>query len=472
MQIVKIGNKSYGVALDWHLLQKGGPTGKEIKLLCKDTGMKFGCKISLKINDEKLDVVGLSSEKTSAIPGAALLAEANRIHLGDGSSGDESPDWLLVEKIDGSDYWLCAIKDGVPAPGMDMVGNYDYVTSYIADILDAGSFTVFSTDDRIREYIGEMYSSEDKDFESLISGLKSKVKIEQLEGIPTEAIAVFGGIAIVTILGGGGYFMWQEQEAKRIQEEARAKAARDLEASKNNQKINDQQLQAAAEAAIAQKKFLILSDVNNFDVVSERIRSLIYKVDYVYGGWRADNINCAIDSSKCTLTLKRDAMMLGTRNSILSIFPNAVITADDAVVDFAITKHNFPADYKFTDNIASDDNFANNYISYMQGLFNAGITHSFENSVAVQQTVTRPAPPVPCSNPTGNCPPPPPITGQVDVGYKTGKLSLVGSGVDKYADLVNTLGSTKSIVIKNVSFKIDSSDWKLDGEYYTRASKK
>ena len=36
-------------------------------------------------------------------------------------------DWVIVEPVDDR-YWLCAIKDGAPLPGLDIMGTYEEIS--------------------------------------------------------------------------------------------------------------------------------------------------------------------------------------------------------------------------------------------------------------------------------------------------------------------------------------------------------
>ena len=244
MNIVSIDNKKWVVGIEWQILPGETDDYKdEIKEASKKAGKNFG--VTFDYDDVR--VLGLLEKKVKEPVAAAYAARANQKMLKreeeeENESGTPTAnplkDWIIVEEV-GDHYWLCAIKNGIPLPGFDVVEDLDQIKNKIFELLEVDTYTIYTKSERVDELLRGVKFSEPKSLAELIEEAKfekvdlNKIKVTQLIGIDSKYLIVMIVVLGVFVLG---YFL-----NDFIQNQSLASKAKELEAQQMRQKMLEQQ---------------------------------------------------------------------------------------------------------------------------------------------------------------------------------------------------------------------------------------
>lgn len=320
MQTVVLGGKTVVVGLSWSVISKAGAgRSKDIQKAKEENGLLNG----VVVENEEIATVGLGSKKADLNSAAAWAAVAYQDNTKALSFGDSKAanSWIIVESIPGSEnegkYWLCAISEGLPVPGTDVVEDLTVISAKLAELIEIlENVDIYSPDKEIQEYVADVSPAIDKGLAQIVESVGSyKSKIQKIGGVPDWAIpaGIAAGLAVV------GYFGWdfysdydkrqKTKEAKSRQDNERRMAdqQRTVQASKEYQ----DKLKAAKEKAFGE--VLSLLSMSPAPMALAWTNS-VYGIPLNNGGWRLETVSC--DAGSCKVAVTRDSL-LATNASLM-----------------------------------------------------------------------------------------------------------------------------------------------------------
>lgn len=320
MKSIRIGPYTILASLEW--LASQASTKKEAieEALNHDKTKKYG----IVVEGSDTFAVGMMAKQEKGIVGAAWLAESQK----------EDGDFILVEPIENGEFWMCAVKNGTPFYGSDLVGSFDVIEQEVKSLLQSGGFRLITTDEKIGQTLGSFATSfTAASFESTVKG-KPTFKVIALKAAAQKNMFIVGGILITGMVAFGLNVAWDSyQEDKAMQEQM-------LKQQQKNAQL--QQARDSAKAKFeADKKRLIADKLAEIDrELKLQGNPLILKtwadaaigfslVDY---GWVPKKINCnATDCAGLIVPLKGS-----TFKDIFKVYPQLSLTKDGAVLTKSI----------------------------------------------------------------------------------------------------------------------------------------
>lgn len=324
---VGLTGKTVVAGLNWSVIAKSGPgRKKDIRKACVDSGFTLG----VTVDGADLAAIGLCAKKAEYPSGAAMLAAANALAVKERAFGDTSTsaNWILVEKLKGGDrsgmYWMCAISDGVPVPGTDVVEDLTVTSAKLAELVEIlENVEIFSIEQEILDYVAGASPSVEKGFADLTANvvIAKSLRPQKIVGIPDWVYLLVAGTCLL-VAAGFGYNVWSEkqaQEERRRMEDAKKaniqKGLVEAELLKNKQyQEQDRAAQTAELNKISQQ--LAKSPAQVMKAWSMTVNSLPLN----HGGWNVGSMTC--DLVNCTVLLGRDESV-GTNASLRELVPTA-----------------------------------------------------------------------------------------------------------------------------------------------------
>jgi hypothetical protein len=486
MNIVSIDNKKWVVGIEWQILPGETDDYKdEIKEASRKAGKNFG--VTFDYDDVR--VLGLLDKKVKEPVAAAYAARANQKMLkkeeeeeNESGSPTSNPlkDWIIVEEV-GDHYWLCAIKNGIPLPGFDVVEDLDQIKNKIFELLEVDTYTIYTKSERVDELLRGSKFTEPKSLFDLIEEAKfdktdlSKVKVSQLVGIDSKylivVIAVFGVIIL-------GYFLndfIQNQslasKAKQLQEQQMRQKLLEKQQFEQKMREYDKQVEQAKQNALQNVQQNI--NLKNKEILNNWVNPAI-NLNVSTGGWNVNKYLCnVVDATSnnqtatgCYLLLNRTDY--GTDQMLLAVFPKAKIIGNTARIDITIPNSNLNDTSASTSapQVAEPNALLDNNISTLQQLKMANITYS----ISKQDEITYPVPAKPLTADQMRANAKPVIPPPVGLGIYKGIIQITGSNLLFLKDAINLL-SYSSVAINNLDAEINYDDqkWMITFNYYTNA---
>lgn len=430
-QEVVLGGRTVLVGLNWKVIAKAGQARKrDIKQACADSGFKFGLVID---GSEESAAIGMCAKKTDLPAAAALLAAANASSDKANSFGDSesSRNWIVVEKISGGDkaeqYWMCAIADGLPVPGTDVVDDLAVISARLAELVEIfESVNIFSVEQEILEYVAGVSPAFEKSFDELTAGVavNKAVKPQKVIGVPDAVIAA-GVVVAVGVMGVVGFNIYSEQQAA-AQKKAALLRRQQMDAATRAQEAAAQSLeyQKTIANALQEAQNRVMSALAmNPDSMMRAWGKALAGLPLNHGGWQLVGARC--DSAQCVITLKRDPV-LGTNRGLLEVAPNALFGATDTA--------SYIVPVKVDSNGATGMDMLPDWKKFLMDdmslLQEARVTRILQAEFAepLDLTYQVPPPPAPPAQP-GQPPVPPAPGGAKTMGIMSGDWLLKGSNL-------------------------------------------
>lgn len=482
MNIVSIDNKKWVVGIEWQILPGETDDYKdEIKEASRKAGKNFG--VTFDYDDVR--VLGLLDKKVSEPVAAAYAARANQKMLKreeeeENESGTPTAnplkDWIIVEEV-GDHYWLCAIKNGIPLPGFDVVEDLDQIKNKIFELLEVDSYTIYTKSERIDELLRGVKFSEPKSLSDLIEEYKfekadlAKVKVAQLLGIDSKylivVIAVFGVILLAYFLNDFIQNKSLASRARQLQEQQMRQKLLEKQQYEQQLKAYEKQVEVAKQNALINVEQNI--SLNNKEILNKWVSPII-NMNVSSGGWNTGKYICNVTdatsnnqtASNCYLLFNRTDF--GTDKMLLSVFPKAKIVTNTARLDINIDNSNLNNSNNIS--VASPSDLLADNISKLQQLKMANITYS----VSKQDEVTYPVPAKPLTADQIRANAKPVIPPPVGLGIYKGIIQVNGSNLLFLKDVINLL-SYSSVGVDNIDAEVNYDDqkWTVTFNYYTNA---
>ncbi|MEJ6002646.1 type 4b pilus protein PilO2 [Paucibacter soli] len=440
MATVDIANltKPVAIALDWRALKGATSERKEIDALAKSEGVKFGCVIS---DDEAgVTIVGLSHEKAEgATCGAAWLAAA---------CGRSAV--ILVEPLDDSRLWICAVRAGLPVQNMDVVIDIQDLHSRLQDFqLQSPDAKIYSTLENL-EVTYERVSPQS--FAELVANTPAP-KIERIAGFNPLLVALVA-MAVLAMAAWYGFDAYSTMQAR---EKAKIKLA----------KLNsDQERKTAESVAKAHQEYVAAAEVMLRNVVLDQpaldsvvgtIFAAVESKPLTMAGWSLVSFDC--DARACRLHWKR-----GQGSTMLTFMTAAEgngwvignIAGNDAVTNHALDVESRSASIDQLDESAP---FLAAFESKLQEASPLGLRYEVFKPEPLEKLM-------PATKPVGGKAGLPAEPGQA-LPYKVGTATVRGTKLFELRELPNYV-THPGLSIKRVSVDVKSGEWTMEMNYATR----
>lgn len=442
MSTIKISNltKPVAVALDWQVLPGLTSESKEIAALAKSAGTRIGSVVA----DEGtgVTILGLSSTKTAGVPcGAAWLAKA---------SARESI--VLIEPLEDGRLWLCAVRAGLPVPGLDVVIDSSDLTQRLpAFIQDGQDPRICSTLDNLLDF---GYSNvTPQSFAELVANTKAE-RLARISG--TSPVLIIGGVAVAVALGawfGGGAYLDQ------IANEKSAAASADV--VRKQQIANAELVRKAAALRREQAIDILRLNVLGQPSVTSLMGAMLKSVESMptsVAGWNVDGIDCL--PNVCQVTWARTPV--GTVVGFLQAASGNGWQVKSAAGDAASTLYLVDASAReaTVDDLVEEASFRPAFESKLQQLQLAGLHYGFLPAAAVEPPVAAAVIGMPAAPPAG-LPALAPLPWKMGTAVVRGVHLFALRGTPDYLD-------HPGVAIKHVAADMKSNEWTLELTYATR----
>lgn len=452
----QIDGKNVLLGLNWELLPSIANVNSAVRNTIKANPEYKGAKKGFVIVHSGSGIIGFvtGNVKGKAISGAGLLSAANRMK----NQGKESPDdWLFVEKIDEDKYWFCAIKDGVPLPGTDIVESFDVVTSILEKTLVVKTFSLYTNDAKTAEYVAGRANVYETGFGALTEGVLIP-KSEAMRSLGTNPI-IFVVLIALLLAGGGGYFVYHKAEEEKKAQQETARLATEQAAT----------VEAARVAEENKKKYELAVNDNYNKVVAGAISSItvpennliIQKWIEIVGnlrvnnnGWSLTRVTC--DVVECKIILGRGRWT--TNQLLIELFPTAVF--DKSAASY-IVKLNLDGSRTLTPEDFKNRDFLNiNINSDFQKAQFAGVVANFEETKPIIRYGS-------AWDGTGNVTvSEAPIERGIvlNSGYEKGEFSITGNKLWGLAGLKSLL-NYRFFGVEAMNMELPGMSWAVKGSY-------
>lgn len=464
--------------LAWSVISKSGVARKkDIKKACAESGLSFGIVVD-GIEDSAL---GLCPKKVDHPSAAAMLAAANVKALKDRAFGDSDSNssWIVIEKITSGEragsYWLCAIADGLPVPGTDVVEDLAVISAKLAELIDIlDNVDLYSPDREIQEYVEGVTTAMNKGFAELTAevSLPKGGRPQKIVGVPDT---VYMGVAALAVLliGGVGATWYVDYQAT----EEKAKKAASARLAKK--RIAEQ---SAAEQSADYRKRVAEAERKAMEKLAGALRvkpgsmalawgQALDTLPSNHGGWEVVSADCV--ETSCKIALKR-LEKLGTNEALLEIVPAAMISNNDATYQLEIAP--LESQGVQLSDLGTFANFEREPKTQLQMMTWSGI--EAKPGAVKEITFTPPPPPVAkgekddkksamdkSGKPRGAAP--------KSLGYASGLLTVGGSHVWQIAKLEELLDA-KEISFETLKVEFNGGAggggaWRITGRYYVKS---
>jgi hypothetical protein len=457
---IALAGKTVVAGLNWSLIAKDKHGRKKsIREACVNSGLTLGVIVDGQGSD--VAAVGLCAKKSEYPSGAALLAAANALAIKEREFGDSTTNanWILIEKIKSGTsagmYWTCAISDGVPSPGADIIEDLTVTTARLADFVEIlEDVQIFSLDPEILEYVADASPTFEKGFEELVSGVgaNKNLRPQKIVGIKDWVYMVMAGVAALIVLV-MSFSWWSEQQAQEAKlrklneqkaQEARVKQEEELKQTRSYQQADELARKTEVDKVSAA---LARDPVATLQAWAQAADSLPLNL----GGWRAVSMSC--DIAQCVVSLSR-VPQEGTNASLKEILPQVEINEANE------GSYVIPLDIRATRNVPLNalptwEEFSLKALSKLQEL---NMLNQVVATPGPRKDLTYLPPPLPA---TPGAEPAPPVP--KPLGLMSGVLGLTGQGVWQMSALEDYL-QAHEFALSSVTITFGPS-WSADAKW-------
>ncbi len=285
--IREIAGHKIALGLTWYAIEAIDDLAHASSELARKEKLHYGCVIS----SRGMAVAGLSKRSARAPSGAAWLATA--------SSGEKV---ALMQPLGDGVFWGCAVKDGLPLPTFDVVGDLQAVASKMRPLANDETFKIFAPE-------GLLEGASQSDFGTLVQGVRAPKNIGVIVSGTSKLILL--AIAMV-LVGGVGYMWWANQQKslasknKVLQAQIAAQKAAAAVLGEKQEIIDKQKKAYAAALAEFEKK---LGAPPTLEVAKAWLDA-VGTVELRPPGWRASQIDCqhgdGAETINCSVTYMRE----------------------------------------------------------------------------------------------------------------------------------------------------------------------
>lgn len=476
MEKIEIDNKEYLVELEWRPLEA---SGKSALKKAKETARALSkaedgndYKYAYIVESSGAAVAGYVENKSKDLPAAAYLAQANKEynekHV---ASSGANMDWVIVEPVDDR-YWLCAIKDGAPLPGLDIMGTYEEISEAIDDLIELETFLFYTSSDDIFKNIKDIPGAgvEEKSFSEIIEDIKLKGGFKKVKG--PNYVLIFS-LLIIAIIAAVSYFLYASYKQAQLEEQQRLAAER---ARQQAQQRKETKLQAVENyKTVVREGFKNLNDKALSDSMSGSNKQILsYWANIIgntptnHNGWELSGIECDLDY--CTVNLSRTDL---TNNRLLKEMVDD-ITINGQSAFYRIEVPDADQTFISPDNVATDDDFLYNYISDFQNLslsdsgieYNIGQPEKVLYKIPKLDITNKEMPDLNAvqSNEQSNNRNSEPTVITLDNGWFKGNVNFNGSFIEFMYDL-NRFIPDNAFSVKTINFSYPDLSWTLEASY-------
>lgn len=296
--IIEIDGHSVAVGLQWQSLRSETSEKKEASEIAKESNAEFG---TLFVRDN-ITFLGIfpGAAPRGTICGAACLAAA---------AGERKEDFVLLEPAGDNLVWLCAVRNGAPLKGYDVVVSGAQAFNLIDELSQSiDGLNIYSRDGFVDGSMpGNFLDLVRSESENWISKAPRVVRLRGVSKILSLAIAivVIGGLGTI----GGMYYLDRASEAASALQEAATAQMKGAASASEIAKVEDD-----AKAAIATEFKQKLGGTPSYDIQISRWLTAIENVPSNLAGWDASTMVCSQDL--CSITYRRQKV--GTLEDFIS----------------------------------------------------------------------------------------------------------------------------------------------------------
>lgn len=454
MKTIKIGSHTILVGLDWMASQASTTKEAIEEALLQEPNKKYG----LVLEGTDSFSIGMTDSSEKAIVGAAWLADSQK---NDG-------DFVLIEKIEENEYWLCAIKNGIPFYGSDILGNLSSIEEEAKTFLQSGGFRLITMDEHLSSMLSPYATSYSASgFEQSIKG-KGNFKVKSLK--LDKKIMIVSSVIFGTLMAGFLGFSYYDDMSQKELAEINANALKikqDAEQLKNSQALKDE-FNANKERLTKEALNKIQEEYNKKSNSISAIYSNFFNgLSLNMNGWKYKTGLCEL--SDCTITLQpKDG---ASNKGLIALIPKAQIVENGAI----LTEHvEVPLNPVSISQLKTKDAFLIEELSILQevkGLFTISTKPLEEIFVEV------PVPQGGMANADATVAQPSvaqKTVEKVSIGYMKGTFRIEGKSLWALKDVGERIVGD-SFIIQKVSVGFDNfsiNNWGIDGVYYTKTNPK
>lgn len=515
MEIINIFNSKWLVGLEWELVIP--EDGVSVKNAVKNTAKRANCQYGVVLNFSDFTSVGLATKNSKINSGAAFLSFANQGYIMTLSETDQYKDWIVVEQIDSDRYWMCVIKEGLPAPGYDFVDSFERIKKSFVELLEYDSYKVYSNSSEIINHLAGTKNVEKRSINDLIGDVKPKIKLQKLLGLSPVVIYV---LALVLLIG-VSFFVYSIWVEKKLSAE-KIKRATDaqLDLQKKERELYNKALEQFYIQLDSAKKESLEKILNTLagrpNLVFKQWATFLENFPTEEHAWELNKFDCKYNQeerelnkkSACDVFYKKESFSIN--KMILDAHPEAKIKNNEAIVSFNSKEMGKVAGFKFNENLFSNPIYlqtnqlpekvlpqmdAREFLKkigspeYRSALINLPTANRFNNDIISQlQSLKMANVNFDIKSPEDiiYAPPPKPLTKEdkdkglkpstpapIKIGIAEGELSIKGNNIlliKEVIDAFETTGMGASELRVNMKGYADSS-WEIKVKYYIVTNK-
>ena len=456
MRTVQIGTFNLVIGVEWIATQAA--TQKEaVEEALSTAGVKK--KFGILIEGVDSYAVGLSDKPNRSIVGAAWLADSQK----------DAGDFVLIEELPDSSFWMCAIKNGTPFYGSDMVSDKQTIAEELKIILQSGSYRLLTKN----EFFGEEFKNSSSEFaesgfESLIRGKPNKFKIKSLKQTQKQIIA----LAVMLVLLISGYTIWTEVSERWVKEELFKRQQQ--ETMQKNQAKEAQVQTAKRDFELAKQKAIENANQTIKKLVNEQQAAnlpLVWfnelaKLKLNTGGWQYKEGLCSNEECVITLTPSDGATNQSLKNHI----------SDAEISEAGQAQLRRKTTWTHTENnqedLSNKEEFSLKGISLLQALKGLGFLVSWTKLDPVLVNVEIPQV-LRGIQPKNAAQPDTSGIEKIDTGVLHGSFKIDGVQSWSLKEIASRLPE-KEFVYERLTVKFDSTNigtlnsWSIEGSYYVK----
>jgi uncharacterized membrane protein YciS (DUF1049 family) len=463
MKSIRIGSNMVVVGLEWMASQ--AVTSKEAieEVLSQDNSKKYGYVV------EGVDTiaVGLATKPEKGNVGAAWLADCQK----------DAGDCVLIESIGPDEYWLCAIKNGAPFYGSDLIGDKNHIEQEARSILQTGGFRLITSDEFFLTTLEDVSETQiHEGFDTAVKGSGS-YKIKSLKMQRKTILFAFGGVFAFVVLLISGFYIYESFQESAAAEEIKTKKLQQLQKTAIAAEKAKLDFELAKKTAIENKEkevLKILSEASGVDVTEEWANAL-GGLNLETSGWAYAQAICT--TKVCSVRLKPTDG--ATNKELFSIFKNASLL-ENGNAEIKIPVNHIKADIKMND-LKTQSEFTVEGITDFQRLLGIGLRTEWKDTKELTEEIRLPQELLSKEVVSG-------VATQAAVaGQDFKKTEIIGLGIAKGSFTINgsqiwAIGgigknlTDKGVVYDNITVMFDASQntngsvksWIIEGNFYAK----
>lgn len=434
--LIQIGGKKVVVGLSWHALIGRSNEQRELDEICAKHETRFG----IVLTHDEVSMVGLSKSPLRGISGAGMVA-----------AGAKGRSLVLLEAVGDDRIWLCAVRNGSPQPGFDVVVHPDKVPELLAQLSEIAEFKVVSS---AFEDVDES-----SDYAALTSGIKP-LMVRQLVGVSSAVKLAGVGVLLVLGLGIGGWSLMQQMERQRALDALAMINQAQAESQRREAEAHRLAAVAAAEAAVATRVTALpapLDQVTNwlgsFDEAPSAVK-----------GWKMAQVKCS--SAECQIFWSRTP--IGTTSDFIAHAVNSgwrVTSSEFDKITTVVANPSGPAVARngSARDVPSAETAVPELMTTLQRLSLVGV-----------QSLVKQASPVTSPAQAGAQAAPPPPAGASAANalaaaspWKVGALNLSGHRFFELREAAEFI-NYPNVSIASMTINFENQTWNMEGTYAVR----